>query len=228
MRDPDLDWEVNVAGTRRLAVAAKASGVRRFVFLSSGGAVYGETATPAVEGTMPAPRSYYGLHKYVAEQLLRVEGPPHAILRPSNVYGSRQRSDAEGGVVAIFRQRLMAGEPLDVHGDGRQLRDFVYVSDVVGAVLAAVAVEDNVTWNVASGEATSIIGLARAMATVAGRPVEMRYGPRRSGDVDRSLLSPGALRATGLWGLPLPLAEGLRLTLMESAEAVPVMSVALA
>jgi UDP-glucose 4-epimerase len=228
MVDPGLDWEVNVAGTRRLAMAAKASGVRRFVFLSSGGAIYGETATPAGEGTMPAPRSYYGLNKYVAEQFLRVEGLSHAILRPSNVYGSRQRCDAEGGVVAIFRQRLAAGEPLDVHGDGRQLRDFVYVSDVVGAVLAALAIEDDVTWNVASGEATSIIGLARAMATVADRHVEMRYGPRRSGDVDSSLLSPGALRATGLWGPPLPLAEGLRLTLTEFVEAAPVISAALA
>jgi len=226
MVDPDLDWEVNVAGTRRMAMAAMASGVRRFVFLSSGGAIYGETVTPADEGTMPAPRSYYGLHKYVAEQFLRVEGLSHAILRPSNVYGSRQRCDAEGGVVAIFRQQLMACEPLEVHGDGRQLRDFVYVSDVVGAVLAALTIEENVIWNVASGEATSIIDLATAMAAVAGRPVEMRYGPRRSGDVDRSLLSAGTLRATGLWGPPLPLAEGLRLTLTQSVEAAPVMSVA--
>jgi hypothetical protein len=88
-------------------------------------------------------------------------------------------------------------------------------------------IEDNVIWNVASGEATSIIGLARAMAAVAGRPIEVRYGPRRSGDVDRSLLSTAALRATGLWGLPLPLAEGLRLTLTEAPEVVPVVSAAL-
>jgi len=227
MLDPDLDWDMNVMGTRRLAMAAKASGVRRFVFLSSGGAIYGETPTPADERTMPAPRSYYGLHKYIAEQFLRAAGLSYSILRPSNVYGSRQRSDAEGGVVAIFRQRLLADEPVDVHGDGQQVRDFILVSDVVGAVLAALAIEDNVIWNVASGEATSIIGLARAMAAVAGRPIEVRYGPRRSGDVDRSLLSTAALRATGLWGLPLPLAEGLRLTLTEAPEVVPVASAAL-
>jgi UDP-glucose 4-epimerase len=228
MLDPDLDWDVNVMGTRRLVMAADASGVRRFVFISSGGAIYGETPAPAGERTMPAPRSYYGLHKYVAEQILRVEGPSYAILRPSNVYGPRQRSDAEGGVVAIFRQRLRAGEPLDVHGDGRQVRDFVYVSDVVGAVLAALAIEDSVVWNVASGEATRIVDLATAMATVAGRPVEVRHGPRRSGDVDRSLLSTATLRATRLWGPPLPLAEGLRLTLAGSFEVVPVVSAALA
>jgi UDP-glucose 4-epimerase len=228
MLDPDLDWGVNVMGTRRLAMAAKASGVRRFVFLSSGGAIYGETPTPADERTMPAPRSYYGLHKYVAEQVLRADGLPYAILRPSNVYGSRQRSDAEGGVVAIFGQRLRAGEPLDVHGDGQQLRDFVSVSDLVGAVLAALAIEDNAIWNVASGEATSITDLAGAMAAVAGRPIEVRYRPRRSGDVERSLLSNAALSATGLWGPPVLLAEGLRLTLTEAPEVVPVVLAALA
>ena len=99
---------------------------------------------------------------------------------------------------------------------------------MVGAVLAALAIEHNVIWNVASGEATSITDLARAMAAVATRPIEVRYGPRRSGDVDRSLLSIAALRATGLWGPPLPLAEGLRLTLTEALEVVPVVSAALA
>jgi UDP-glucose 4-epimerase len=227
MLDPGFDWEVNVAGTRRLAMEAEASGVRRFVFISSG-AIYGETVTPPDERTMPTPDSCYGLHKYVAEQLLRVESLPYAILRPANVYGPRQRSDAEGGVVAIFRQRLLAGEPLEVHGDGRQVRDFVFVSDVVAAVLAALAIEDNVIWNVASGEATSVIDLARAMATVAGRPIEVRYGPRRSGDVERSLLSAAALRVTGLWGPPVPLAEGLRLTLTEATEIAPIVSAALA
>jgi CheY-like chemotaxis protein len=123
---------------------------------------------------------------------------------------------------------LYGGEPLDVHGDGRQVRDFVYVSGVVDAVLAGLAIEDSVVWNVASGEATRIVDLATAMATVAGRPLEVRYGPRRSGDVDRSLLSTAALRATRLWGPPLPLAEGLRLTLTESLEVVPLVAAALA
>ena len=87
MREPNLDREVNVAGTQRLLRAARAAGVRRFVFLSSGGAIYGETTEPADERTMPAPRNYYGLHKYAAEQMVRSQGLPFAILRPSNVYG---------------------------------------------------------------------------------------------------------------------------------------------
>jgi len=217
MLDPNLDREVNVAGTRQLAVMAKACGVRRFVFLSSGGAIYGETREPADEQTMPVPHSYYGLHKYAAEELLRAEGLPYAILRPSNVYGPRQRSDAEGGVVAIFHQRLLAGEPLEIHGSGQQVRDFVHVSDVVGAVLVALATKEDVIWNVASGEATSIIDLAEAMAAAAGRPLEVRHRPRRVGDVHRSLLSPATLLATGRWGPPLRLTEGLRLTLGDAS-----------
>jgi len=221
MRDPDMDREVNIGGTKRLVELANVSGVRRFVFLSSGGAIYGETAKPADECTMPAPQSYYGLHKYVAEDLVRTGGLSYAILRPSNVYGLRQRCDVEGGVVAIFRQRLLAGQPLEIHGDGRQVRDFVHVSDVVSAVLAALATEVNVLWNVASGEATSVIDLAQAMAEVAGRPLDVRYRPRRAGDVQMSLLSSAKLLAAGLWGPPLPLAQGLRLTLVVATEAVP-------
>ncbi len=222
MRDPELDRDVNVVGTRRLALMAKACGVRRFVFLSSGGAVYGETAEPATEETMPAPRSYYGLHKYAAEELLRMEGLSHAILRPANVYGPRQRSDAEGGVVAIFQQQLLAGEPLEIHGSGQQVRDFVHVSDVVKAVLAALAIEDDAIWNVASGQATSVTDLAEAMAAAARRPLEVRYLPRRVGDVHRSLLSAARLLATGRWGPPLRLADGLRLPLAQAPEVAPV------
>jgi UDP-glucose 4-epimerase len=213
MRDPDLDWAVNVLGTRRLATMAKASRVERFVLISSGGAIYGETTEPATEQTPPAPRSYYGRHKYAAERLILAGGLPHAILRPANVYGSRQRPDAEGGVIAIFLDRLLSGQPIDVHGGGRQVRDFVHVSDVVAAALSGLTTNDDVLWNVASGQTTSIIDLAEEIAAVTGRPLDVRHQPRRPGDVDRSIIDPGKLLATGRWGPPLSLGEGLRLTL---------------
>jgi UDP-glucose 4-epimerase len=218
MRDPNLDREINVGGTRQVAMRAKASGLRRFVLISSGGAIYGETSEPATEQTPPAPRSHYGLHKCHAEEVLRAEGPPCAVLRPSNVYGPRQRADAEGGAVAIFFQRLLAGEPLDIHGSGRQVRDFVHVSDVVAAVLVALTSEGNAIWNVASGQATSIIALAEEMAALTGHPVEIRHQPRRAGDVYKSLLTATQLLATGLWGPPIPLARGLRLTLAATVD----------
>lgn len=212
MKEPALDRDVNVHGTAILLRAALLAGVSRFVYVSSGGAVYGETSSPAVEPTMPAPRSYYGLHKYAAEELIREAGISYAILRPSNVYGPRQRADAEGGVMSIFAQRLLAGQPLEIHGDGRQVRDFVYVTDVVSATIAALSTQEDVTWNVASGESTTIRELASAMASAIQRPLETHFGPPREGDVHQSLLSPAALMKTG-WGPPISLASGLRLML---------------
>ncbi len=216
MRDPALDWEINVQGTRLLVEAAQAAGAGRFIFLSSGGAIYGETGAPAVESALPAPMSFYGLHKYAAEQIVRTAGLSHAILRPANVYGPRQRSDAEGGVIAVYIERLLADEPLDIHGDGAQVRDFVHVSDVVAAVKAALATGADVTWNVASGRATRISELVRALADLIGPLPGVSYQARRAGDVDQSLMSNASLLATGLWGPPLALADGLRQTIAAS------------
>lgn len=219
MKDPQLDREINALGTKRLASIAEASGVKRFIFASSGGAIYGESDVAATEETPPAPRSFYGRHKQEAERLLLSGRIPSAVLRLSNVYGPGQRSDAEGGVVAIFLERLAAGAPLDLHGGGSQVRDFVHVSDVVKAAL--LSLEDGLTgvWNVASGQATSVLGLVDDLAALTGRAVSLRHLPRRAGDVDCSLIAPGKLQLTG-WGPPLPLAEGLRLMLADSGVAV--------
>jgi UDP-glucose 4-epimerase len=121
-------------------------------------------------------------------------------------------------VVAIFVDRLLSGDLVDVHGGGRQVRDFVHVSDVVAATLCGLATDEDVLWNVASGQTTSITALAEELAMVTGRPIDVRHQPRRPGDIDRSLIDAGKLRATGRWGPPLSLAEGLRLTLAAVAE----------
>ena len=221
MRDPELDHAINVLGTRRLAAAAGEAGVGRFVFLSSGGAIYGETDQPADERAPLAPLSCYGQNKLMAEKEVQEAGLSYCILRLSNVYGPGQRSDPEGGVVAIFRERLLCGKPLEIHCGGEQVRDFVYVTDVAAAVVAALSIGRNVIWNVASGQATRIIDLAGVMAALVGSPLEVRRHPRRAGDVGRSLLSPAALLSTGLWGPPVALIDGLRLTLASASEPVP-------
>ena len=221
MKDPELDHAINVLGTRRLAAAARRAGVGRFVFLSSGGAIYGETVQPADERALLAPLSCYGMNKLRAEKEVQEAGISYCILRPSNIYGPGQRSDPEGGVVAIFRERLLSGKPLEIHCGGEQVRDFVYVMDVAAAVVAALSIEGNVIWNVASGEATRIVDLASVMAALVGSPLEIHRRPRRAGDVGRSLLSPVTLLSTGLWGPPLSLIDGLRLTLAPAAETVP-------
>jgi UDP-glucose 4-epimerase len=210
MKDPGFDREVNVTGTRHLLAAAHKTGVGRFVFISSGGAIYGETAEPATEASVPAPRSFYGMHKYVAEEFVRAEGVPFAILRPSNVYGARQRSDAEGGVLSIFRESLLAGLPIELHGDGRQVRDFVYVDDIVDAVILAAETRADVIWNVCSGIATTISEAARIIGAEIGCDPVVERRPRRVGDIDKSLLSPARILATNAWGPPVALDAGLR------------------
>lgn len=210
MKDPAFDREVNVTGTRHLVAASRATGIAKFVFISSGGAIYGETAEAATEDTVPGPRSFYGMNKYVAEEFVRASDVPFTILRPSNVYGARQRSDTEGGVLSIFRDRLRAGQPLDIHGDGSQVRDFVYVGDVIDAVLLAIETLDDVTWNVCSGIATTVRDAARLMASEIGCELVLVDKPRRAGDIDKSLLDPARLLATNAWGPPLPLDVGLR------------------
>jgi len=224
MIDPEFDHDVNVRGTWQLATYAHRAHVRRFVFLSSGGAIYGETHVPATERSLPAPRSFYGFHKYAAEELVRASGVSAAILRPSNVYGPRQRADAEGGVIAIFAQRLVRGDPLKIHGDGRQVRDFVHVSGVVAAVLRGMDGEDQVVWNVASGQGTTILALSALLARLLRVEPRLSFGPRRAGDIDSSLLSAASLLRTGSWPPPLSLREGLRLTFMEPRTSPPVRS----
>jgi len=215
VREPLHDWQTNVRGTLNVLSWAVATGAGRFVFLSSGGAIYGETPRPAREDDRPRPESPYGRHKLLAEMLVRASGLPHAVLRPANVYGPRQRAGAEGGVVAIFLDRLRSGRPLEVYGDGRQTRDFVHVGDVAAAAALALRWPRNVTWNVACGRAVSVLELARLLGQLLDMEPELRFLPGRPGDVRRSVLDPGRLIAAG-WGPPLSLREGLRRLVAET------------
>ncbi len=200
MADPARDLAVNVIGTRRLLeVAAAGARPARFVFMSTGGAIYGETERAADERTLPDPRSYYAAHKLCAEHYVRLSGLSHAILRPSNVYGPRQRSDLEGGVVAIFTERLRAGQPIELYGDGEQTRDFVYVKDLVRATRAALAFRRSGTWNIGSGEAITIRALLERLAAAIAPPVAVIPRPPRAGDLRHSCLDAGLAARDGLW-----------------------------
>ncbi len=218
MAEPGSDWSINVAGTREVARLAQRHGVKRFVFFSSGGAIYGDTALDAAtESRLPQPESHYGLNKYVAEQIVRLETRSYAILRPSNIYGAGQRCDQEGGVVSIFLERLFGDGCVEVHGDGRQRRDFVYVDDVVDAVELALESRDDVVWNVCSGASTSVLELLQALVEVTGRDAAITRRPSRAGDVNASLLAPDRLLSTGRWGPPTDLTTGLRRLLADGA-----------
>ena len=206
MGDPTLDLAVNVIGTANVLAGARAAGVKRFVFLSSGGGVYGE-ADSADEMTVPRPKSYYGSHKYLGERYVELSGLPYANARLANVYGPRQRSDLEGGVVSIFTERLCGGKPITVNGTGEQSRDFVHVYDVVDALLVMANSDRDGTWNVGTGRTTTINELVSLLEGEFERAADVEYGPSRPGDVERSWLSVDAIRDNLGWSARYGLTE---------------------
>lgn len=208
MQDPERDLEINAIGTLRVIESARSAGVGRLVFVSSGGAIYGETSTPANESTPPAPRSYYGAHKLLAEQYVSWSGLSHAIARPSNVYGPDQPFSGEGAVIAAFVAAARASAPLVIHGDGRQRRDFVHVDDVVSALVLLGAHGESGVWNVSSEVTTSVLELAELVQELTGRTLAVTHGDRRPGDVTDSSLTSHRLLQLG-WAPQVGLEHGL-------------------
>jgi len=211
---PQFDAEINVLGTINVLEAARAHEAQ-IVFSSTGGAIYGECEHPAREDDKRQPLSPYGTAKLAAEEYLstwnRLHGTRHVALRFANVYGPRQQANLEGGVVAIFTERLRAGDEVTIYGDGEQRRDFVYVGDVVAAVLGAIGRDGRVV-NVGTGADTSINELFEAIRRVAGVETEASYAPARPGDVLRSVLDVSRAEAELGWRPRTSLAEGLART----------------
>ena len=211
---PEYDADVNVVGAVRVLEAARTAGTQ-VVFSSTGGAIYGECDGPAPEDSTLEPVSPYGIAKLCAEQYLggwnRIHGSGHVVLRFANVYGPRQDSGLEGGVVAIFLERMARGEPTTVFGDGGQTRDFVYVGDVVDALLAAVG-HDGGIYNVGTGRETSVAELHEACRAVAGADEGPRLEPARLGDALRSVLDVSRIERDLGWRARTSLDDGLRRT----------------
>jgi UDP-glucose 4-epimerase len=196
--DPARDRAVNLEGTERVLAAARAGGCRRFVFISSGGAIYGD-APSADEDTLPTPANPYGIHKLAAEGYVRTSGLSWGIVRFSNVYGPRQRAGLEGAVVAVFGDALRTGSAITIDGDGEQTRDLLHVADAVSGTLAIAGAARDGTWNVSTGRATSVNHLLAVMEGILRRRVPVAYGPPREGDVRSSRLSPERMRAELGW-----------------------------
>jgi UDP-glucose 4-epimerase len=214
MARPGYDAEVNVLGTVQVLEASLRAGAQ-VVFSSTGGAIYGECDGPAPESSVLRPLSPYGIAKLCGEQYLagwnRIHGTRHIVLRFANVYGPRQAASLEGGVVAIFLERLARGDETTIFGDGLQARDFVYVGDIVEAMLAA-AGHDGGVFNVGSGEETTVLALHRACVEITGRNAEPHFAPERLGDVRRSVLDVSLAERELGWRAGTSLVEGLRRT----------------
>lgn len=213
MERPGFDAEVNVVGTVNTLEAARAAGAE-IVFSSTGGAIYGDVERAAGEDDPRRPLSAYGIAKLAAEAYIegwnRIFASRHSVLRFANVYGPRQSAALEGGVVSIFMERLQRGEETLVFGDGEQIRDYVYVGDVVRAVLASVG--GGGVYNVGTGVETTVNELHRLCATVAGSEQRPRHVEPRAGDARRSVLDPSRAQRELGWRAETALGEGLRLT----------------
>ncbi len=215
--DPVADSEVNVVGSLNLFEAARRGRVSQILFASTGGAIYGEQDEfPAAETHPTRPVSPYGVAKLAVERYLyfyhQVYGLDVACLRYANVYGERQNPHGEAGVVAIFLDRLLAGKVPTINGDGLQTRDYVHVSDVVRANLAAVGKSGFLTYNVGTGIETSVVDLYHELARAAGFDVEPRFGPGKPGEQRRSVIDSRRLRDDLGVDTPISLADGFQRT----------------
>lgn len=210
---PGADADINIGGTLNMLTACRRAGARKIV-LASTSAVYGNLSGAAIsERRTASPVSFYGLSKRTAEQYAAVFGGLYGLgwtaLRYGNVYGPRQTPKGEGGVVAVFIERLKAGLPLTVHGDGEQTRDFIYVKDVAAANVAALARGDGAILNVGTGAATSVNELIRRLEDCRGGRIERRYAPARPGDIRHSRLDSARARRALRWQPVYDTATGL-------------------
>ena len=219
VRDPVGDAIVNVAGTIAALKATADAGCRRFVFASSGGAIYGSARQlPTGERTAPRPLSPYGAAKLAAEGYLgtfaRSFGLSTLALRYANVYGPLQDGTGEAGVVAITCQRLLSGQPPEIRGDGRQTRDFVYVGDVARANLLALRDPVEGVINIGTGQATSVREVVDRLAQLAGYRGGIHFVDGRPGEVRHTALSIGRAGHRLGWTPGSPLHDGLAQTLI--------------
>ncbi|HZO58840.1 MAG TPA: NAD-dependent epimerase/dehydratase family protein [Solirubrobacterales bacterium] len=223
---PAFDAEINVMGTINMLEAARQAGTRRFVYASTGGAIYGETdVVPTPEDTIIAPEAPYGQAKFAGEGYLGLWHRMHDLstvsMRFGNVYGPRQDPLGEAGVIAIFCGKLETGGQPTVFGDGRQTRDYIFVEDVVRACMIAGDSDATGSYNVGRGEEVSVLDLVEALRALGvelgelsgGNTFEAQFAPARLGEVQRSALDPTLSRETLGFTAEVELMDGLRRTL---------------
>lgn len=220
--DPSFDAAVNVVGTVNLLDASLAIGLDRFVFASTGGAIYGEGERldlPAVESAELAPLCPYGMSKMAGEKYLELYRRMYMFnsvsLRFGNVYGPRQNPKGEAGAVAIFAELLKEGKRPTVYGDGLQTRDFVYIKDVIDAVLTASRTDVEGAINVGTGTETSLLEMIESLARqdADGNGFEPVFADKKPGEVKRISIDPGRAGRELGWSPTTGLDEGLKLTL---------------
>ncbi|WP_270584027.1 NAD-dependent epimerase/dehydratase family protein [Bacillus smithii] len=213
IREPKYDADMNINGTINILEACREASVKKVIFASTSG-VYGNLQKDLIsEKDLTMPISYHGLSKLTAESYIRLfhqlYGLSYTILRYGNVYGPRQSAKGEGGVIAIFLDRIKKGMPLMIHGDGEQTRDFVYVKDIVRANIAAVEKGDQETIQVSTGKSISINHLVKMLTQIYGSPIETIYTHARTGDIKHSCLDNKKARQLLQWNPQVDIFNGL-------------------
>jgi UDP-glucose 4-epimerase len=218
VEDPLMDADINIMGGLNVINACNALKVKKIIFASSGGTVYGEQEYfPADENHPKNPVSPYGVAKLATESYLyyfyKACGLEYISLRYGNIYGPRQDPYGEAGVVAIFSQRILEGENPVINGDGLQTRDYVYVGDAVNANIKAIGSSFVGPLNIGTGKETSVVELFKILKGVSGNEdIEEVFGPAKEGEQRRSLLSYELAKEVLGWQPEVPVEEGLSLT----------------
>jgi UDP-glucose 4-epimerase len=215
--DPVYDASVNILGTLNLLEQARLTGVKKVIFASTGGAIYGEQDYfPADEEHPLRPVSPYGISKLAIEKYLfyyqKTFGLQHVIFRYANVYGPRQNPHGEAGVVAIFVKKILAGEQPIINGDGTQTRDYVYVKDVVAANLVALEMQKSDILNVGTGVETDVNEIFQLIQSYTPNMCTERHGEAKLGEQLRSVLSWRKINRLNGWHPQMPLKDGIRET----------------
>jgi len=213
--EPLFDAQVNILGSISLLELSVKYRVKKFIFASTGGAIYGEVETPPAHEDMPTlPLSPYGVAKRSVELYLnyyhKVQGLDFVALRYGNVYGPRQDPRGEAGVIAIFISRIIKGEPCIIFGDGRKTRDYVYVKDIAKANLLALSVSG--VYNLGTGKETSVLELVEFLKKVSGRDFPVIFEEERKGEINRIALCSEKARETLGWTPSFSLEEGISQT----------------
>ncbi len=217
LKHPAKDAAINLVGLCNILEAIPGSKLKKFIFASTGGAMYGDNAKLPATETQPAqPSSPYGISKYSSERYLDVWSKLHnfqaTVLRPANVYGPRQDPFGEAGVIAILAKRAVEQQPMRVFGTGKHTRDYVYVADIVQAFLKALDTETSGTYNIGTSQETSVLDIIASLSKVSGRELPIDQQPEVVGEMERSSLDASKARATLHWQPEVPLQEGIQKT----------------
>ncbi|WP_456400192.1 SDR family oxidoreductase [Mesoaciditoga sp.] len=217
VREPIYDESVNIKGTLNVLEMCHKYGVKKIVFTSSGGVMYGENPPfPTPESVCPDPISPYGISKLAGEKYVRFygfeKGLRYTILRYGNVYGPRQSPDGEAGVIAIFAKKMLNKEPVTINGDGEYVRDYIYVKDVVNANILSMENGDGEIFNIGTGTGKSVNDVFLSLKEHIYYDADPIYGPPRPGDLRKSILDISHAKEVLKWKPKYSFSEGLRET----------------